>query len=151
MKLIADFSQKKPGKTSMTREQLISLIAADAKFIDERETITEYVQTLQAGEGLNEQAIREGYQRFKAQKESAELTKIAADHGLPPQSLTEFVDAILGRMIFDGDQLTDLLAPLDLGWRERAQKEEALMKDLVPLLKKRAAGREISGLNAYEQ
>ncbi len=27
---------------------------------------------------------------------------------------------------------------------------EALMADLVPLLKKRAAGREISGLSAYE-
>jgi len=151
MKLIADFSQKKPGKTSMTREQLISLIAADAKFIDERETITEYVQTLKAGEGLDEQAIRDGYQRFKAKKESAELAKIAAGHGLPPEALTGFVDGILGRMIFDGEQLTNLLEPLDLGWRERAQKELALMRDLVPLLKKRAAGRDISGLNAYEQ
>ena len=28
--------------------------------------------------------------------------------------------------------------------------ELALMDDLVPLLKKRAAGREISGLSAYE-
>jgi type I restriction enzyme R subunit len=30
-------------------------------------------------------------------------------------------------------------------------KELALMEDLVPLLKKRAAGRDISGLSAYEQ
>jgi type I restriction enzyme R subunit len=30
------------------------------------------------------------------------------------------------------------------------EKELALMADLVPLLKKRAAGREISGLSAYE-
>jgi type I restriction enzyme R subunit len=54
-------------------------------------------------------------------------------------------------MIFDGEQLVDLLAPLDLGWRERTQRELALMDDLVPLLKKRAAGRTISGLSAYEQ
>ena len=53
-------------------------------------------------------------------------------------------------MIFDGEQLTDLMAPLDLGWRERRERELALMADLVPLLNKRAEGRDISGLNAYE-
>lgn len=36
-------------------------------------------------------------------------------------------------------------------WRERRVKELALMDDLAPLLKKRAAGRDISGLSAYEQ
>ena len=60
-----------------------------------------------------------------------------------------FVDTILERMVFDGEQLTDLMAPLDLGWRERRGRELALMNDLVPLLKKRAQGREISGLKAY--
>ena len=55
-------------------------------------------------------------------------------------------------MIFNGEQLTDLMEPLDLGWRERCEKELALMNDLVQLLKKRAGGhRKISGLNAYEQ
>jgi len=53
-------------------------------------------------------------------------------------------------MIFDGEQLSDLLAPLGLGWKARAQKELALMEDLIPLLHKRAKGREISGLSAYE-
>jgi type I restriction enzyme, R subunit len=47
-------------------------------------------------------------------------------------------------MIFDGEQLTDLMAPLELGWRPAREKELALMADLVPLLKKRAAGRDIS-------
>ena len=54
-------------------------------------------------------------------------------------------------MIFDGEQLTELLAPLELGWKARTQKELALMADLVPLLKKRAGGRDISGLKAYEE
>ena len=54
-------------------------------------------------------------------------------------------------MIFDGEQLTDLMEPLGLGWRERRARELALMDDLLPLLKKRAEGRDISGLNAYEQ
>jgi type I restriction enzyme R subunit len=151
MKLIADFSSATPGKQTMTREQLIGLIQGDSKFIDERETITEYVKSLKAGGGLHEQAIRSGYQRFKAEKNAAELSAVAAAHGLPAGSLQAFVDTILGRMIFDGEQLTTLLAPLGLGWRARTQKELALMSDLVPLLKKRAAGREISGLGAYEQ
>ena len=53
-------------------------------------------------------------------------------------------------MIFDGENLSDLLVPLDLSWRERAEKELELMEDLIPLLKKLANGREIIGLNAYE-
>jgi type I restriction enzyme R subunit len=55
------------------------------------------------------------------------------------------------RMIFDGEQLSDLLALQGLGWKARTQKELALMEDLIPLLHKLAQGREISGLGAYEQ
>ncbi len=54
-------------------------------------------------------------------------------------------------MIFNGEQLTDLMEPLDLGWKARREAELALMADLMPLLIKRASGREISGLSAYEQ
>jgi len=71
-------------------------------------------------------------------------------HGLPITALKAFVDTILARRIFDGEQLTELLAPLELGWKARTQKELALMSDLLPLLKKRAGGREIAGLKAYE-
>lgn len=39
MGLIAKFSAKEPGKARMTREQLIGLISADAKFMDERDDI----------------------------------------------------------------------------------------------------------------
>ena len=53
-------------------------------------------------------------------------------------------------MIFDGEQLTDLMEPLELGWRERRERELALMDDLISVLRKRAEGRDISGLNAYE-
>lgn len=54
-------------------------------------------------------------------------------------------------MIFDGEQLGDLMAPLELGWKARARAELALMADLLPLLNKRVEGRDISGLSAYEQ
>ncbi len=155
MGLMAKFSAggsgKGAGKSKMTREQLIGLISADAKFMDERETIAEYIGTLKAGEGLSEATIREGYTAFKTEKSAKELAAIAAKHGLATSALQSFVDGILDRMIFDGEQLSDLMAPLDLGWKARSQAELALMADLYSLLTKRAGGRDISGLSAYEQ
>ena len=151
MGLIARFSAKGPGKSKMTREELIGLISADAKFMNERDEIAEYIGTLKAGEGLSETAIREGYTRFKAEKNAKELADIAAKHSLDTAALQTFVDGILDRMIFDGEQLGDLMAPLDLGWKARTQAELALMADLHPLLTKRAQDRDISGLRAYEQ
>ena len=150
MKLIAKYSGQDPKKVQISREQLIGLIQSDAKFLDEREEITEYVRSLKEGEGLDEAAIRAGYERFKADKQAKEIADLAQDHGLTSESLSGFVDTILQRMIFDGEQLTDLMAPLELGWRERRERELALMAALVPVLNKRAHGRDISGLNAYE-
>jgi len=54
-------------------------------------------------------------------------------------------------MVFDGENLSELFAPQELGWKARTRAELALMEDLIPLLKKLAQGREISGLGAYEQ
>ncbi|WP_300442954.1 type I restriction endonuclease subunit R [Zoogloea sp.] len=150
MGLIAKFSEKGPGKSKMTREELIGLISADAKFINERDDIAEYIGTLKAGEGLSEAAIRDGYTRFKAEKNAQELAAIAARHGLDPAALQSFVDGTLDRMIFDGDKLSDLYAPYDLGWKDRTEKELRLMQDCAPYLVKRAGGRDISGLSAYE-
>ena len=150
MGLIAKFSEKGPGKSKMTREELIGLISADAKFMNERDDIAEYIGTLKAGEGLSETAIRDGYTRFKAEKNAKELAAIAARHCLATAALQTFVDGILDRMIFDGEQLSDLMAPLDLGWKARTQAELAFMEDCAPYLTKRAQGRDISGLSAYE-
>ena len=151
MGLMSRFSQQGPGKQKMSREELIGLIQADAKFINERDGIAAYINTLTAGEGLSESAIRDGYTRFKKENDSAELADIANRHQLAPAALQTFVDGILLRMIFDGEALSDLMAPLGLGWKARAQAELALMKELEPLLTKRAQGRDISGLSAYEQ
>ncbi|MYN11291.1 HsdR family type I site-specific deoxyribonuclease [Massilia sp. FT127W] len=151
MGLIARFTEQTPGKQKMSREQLVGLIQSDAKFLDEREDIGAYIATLQAGEALSEGTIREGYQRFKTEKQSQELAELAQRHGLETAALQAFVDDIILRMIFDGEQLGNLMAPLNLGWKARTQKELALMDDLTPFLHKRAQGRDISGLSAYEQ
>ena len=148
--LMSRFSSQAPGKQKMSREELIGLISADAKFMNERDDIAAYIATLKVGEGLSEASIRDGYARFKKEKDSAELSAMATQHGLAPAALQAFVDNTLQRLILDADALTGLMSPLDLSWKARAQAETALMKELVPLLTKRAQGREISGLSAYE-
>ena len=151
MTLIAKSTGQDPKRAEMSREQIIRLIQSDAKFLDEREDLTEYVSDLKEGEAHDEAAIREGYERFKAKKRAREIERIAQAYDLESDSLGTFVETILQRMVFDGEQLTDLMAPLDLGWRDRREQELALMDDLVPVLKKRAEGRRISGLDAYEE
>lgn len=150
MGLIAQYTQNKPAKQKMSREQLIGLLASSANLMEEREDITAYINQLTAGESLTEKGIRDGYQAFKAAKAAQALADMAEKHAITGDALQAFVDSIMGRMIFDGEQLSDLLAPRELGWKARTKAELALMEDLLPLLKKLAQGREISGLTAYE-
>ena len=150
MRLIAASTHDAPGRQTMSRQQLIDLISSSANLMDERDTIVEYINSLPANTSLNENEIRAGYAQFKADKNTKELADIAAKHDITREALQDFVDDILGRMIFDGEKLGELLAPLGLGWKARSQKELALMEDLIPLLKRRAEGRDISGLKAYE-
>lgn len=152
MALIAKYtqSQSELQKQKMSKEQLISMLSATSNLLDEREDIIEYINSLQVGVALNEKQIKEGYQKFREQKNNWEINVIAKKHGIEIQSLQAFIQEIIDRMIFDGEKLSDLLAPLALSWRERTQKELDLMDDLIPFLKKLVDGREIVGLNAYE-
>jgi len=150
MNLIADSTQRKPGKQKMSKEQVKSILRSNSNLMDEEEDLSQYIDSLDWNKGQTEPELRKGYDKFKDDKYHAELAKIAFDHGLPTADLKDFVENILSRMIFDGEKLTDLLEPLELSWKERRVKELSLMEDLVPQLKKLAQGREISGLAAYD-
>ena len=148
--LIAKYTQDKPSKHKMTREELINLLSSNANLMEEREDIIAYINTLKVGFGLNEEDISKGYQKFKDDKAAKEIQEMAEKHNITVENLNAFIDEIMNRMIFDGEKLTDLLAPLELGWKDRSVKEKDLMEDLIPLLIKLAQGREIAGLKAYE-
>jgi len=150
MSLIADSTQRKPAKQKMTKSQVISLLSSNANMMDEQEDLTDYINGLDWNSGQDVNTLRNGYDTFKIEKNDKELTTVAHKHGLQTADLKLFVDNIMNRMIFDGERLTDLVEPLDLGWKDRRIKELALMEDLLPQLKKLAEGREISGLAAYE-
>jgi type I restriction enzyme R subunit len=150
MDLIAESTQQKPAKQKMTKEQVISLLTSNSNMMEEQEDLTDYINGLDWNSGKSVEALRKGYETFVMEKNNKALTSIATQYGLETADLKNFVEQILSRMIFDGEKLTDLMAPLELSWKERKVKELALMEDLVPQLKKLAQGREISGLAAYE-
>ena len=150
MTLISKYTQSEPTKQKMNKQQLVELLCSTSNLMDEREDIIAYINTLKIGEALNEQEIKDGYQKFKAEKNSKDIMCISEKHGIELQTLNYFIDEIIDRMIFDGEKLSDLLAPMELGWKARTKKELELMEDLIPLLKKLANGHEIVGLNAYE-
>lgn len=150
MGLIAKYTDAKPSKQKMTQEQLINLLSSSANLMDAKEDIADYIKSLEVGKTLSEKEIREGFENFREEKSAKELTVIAHKHDLEIKPLKIFVDRVVERMIFDGEALSDLLAPLELGWKDRAKKENALMEDLVPQLKKLTQGGDIAGLSAYE-
>ncbi|BBB32751.1 type I restriction enzyme R subunit [Thermotomaculum hydrothermale] len=151
MKLISKYTYQEPKKQEVTRTQLIEMLSSNAKFLDEKEDLIEYINSLEKEKPLNEEDVRKGYEIFKENKRKNELKEIAKKHGIEFSSLFNFVNNILDRMIFDADALTELLAPLNLGWKARAKKELALMDDLIPILRKLAQGQNISGLEVYDE
>ncbi|WP_229839085.1 type I restriction endonuclease subunit R [Deinococcus piscis] len=151
MTLLAQSSaQETPEQQRTTREKLLALIGSDAKFMDEREEFAEYITNLPTGVALTEAELWAGYERFKEARNAEEVQGIAKAHGIDPQALEAFVTTTLQRLIFDSEALNDLLAPLNLGWKERKRRREELMGDLTLVLRRRAEGRDIAGLGAYE-
>jgi type I restriction enzyme R subunit len=151
MALVARDSGKSPAERSMNREQLIGLIQADAKFMDERDVIADYIRSLPTDQLLEEGEIRKGYEAFKGRRRVDEINAIARQHELAPEPFKAFVDDILRRRVFDGEALSALMEPLGLGWKDRTRRELALMEELTPVLERLAQGREIAGLSAYAQ
>lgn len=150
MDLIARYAGA-PSKIKMTKEQLVSLVSSSANLIDERDDIIAYIDSLDGVNGKTEQEIKAGYEVFKTEKFAKELITIADNHNLSVTSLQNLVHTIVDRKIFDGEKLSELVAPLELGWKDRTKKETAIMTDLIPLLKRMAGGQKISGLSAYEE
>ena len=150
MKLLAQMTEEQPEKQLLTREQLITLIQGDAKFIDEQDEIADYIRHLPTDKRMSKEDIEKGYQRYKQDREQRELQDMAERHGVNPDALNHLVRDTLRKKVFDGDELSDLFRDAGLGWKARTEKEGALMQELAPLLRKLAKGREISGLSAYE-
>ncbi len=150
MGLIAESTQQKTSKQKMSKVQIINLLKSHSNLMEEEEDFTDFINQVDWSVGQTIQELKKNFETFRIEKQDKELASIARKNGLETKHLKKFVAGIMERMIFDGEQLTDLLEPLELGWKERRKRELQLMEDLVPQLKKQAEGREISGLQPYE-
>lgn len=149
MGLIAQETHK-TDKYKMTREQIIDMLKASSTVLDEREDFIAFINTLSLDQGIEKIVLEEQFKTFVANKTTQQVEAIAEHHQLEVNALQQFIDNTLNRTVLDSDQLSDLFASLELGWKERGKRELALMQELKPLLEKLAKGRDIAGLSAYE-
>lgn len=150
MGLISRFTNQTPSQQTLTKEELVRLVASHSNLIEEQEDILDYINQLEVINGLTVNEVGESYQQFKEQKMQRRIEEIALRYGITPKALNGFIQSVLGRMIFDADQLSELFIAQDLGWKQRVQQEKALVADLFPLFSQLAKGQNISGLSAYK-
>ena len=149
MDLMASYTQDE--NRGVSKDEILHLLNAHSNLIEEKEDIKAYVATLEPGQDLEREDIKNQYKKFTAEKFKKEISQLAQRHSLEISDLQSFVDQVLDRMIFDGEKLTDLTLPLDLAFIDRVEEETKLMSALIPLLKQQAKGEEISGLAVYEK
>ncbi len=150
MGLISRFTNQTPSQQTLTKEELVRLVASHSNLLDEQEDILEYINYLEVVNGLTVSEVSESYQQFKNRKMQRRIEEIALRFGIIPETLDSFIQSVLDRMIFDAEQLSELFRAQDLGWKQRVQQEKALVNDLFPLFSLLAKGQNISGLSAYK-
>lgn len=148
--LISRFTNQTPSQQTLTKEELVRLVASHSNLMEEHEDILEYINQLEVVNGLTINEVSESYQQFKNRKMRQRIEVIAQRYGIIPETLNSFIQSVLDRMIFDADQLSELFRAQDLGWKQRVQQEKALISDLFPLFSLLAKGQNISGLSAYK-
>jgi type I restriction enzyme R subunit len=142
MGLVAGLTNGKPSKEKMTAEQIISLLKSTANLMDEEEDLVNYIENLDTTRGYTQDEITENYKAFKKQNYQNELQAIANAHNLELTTLEAFIRRTLDLQRFDAPDFMDtVLAPLALGWRERAAKVEELKFILAPVIQSQADGR----------
>ena len=152
MQLITKLTGKET-KQKLTKEQIVNLIKSNSNFMEDGDDLIDYVYSLKEDNlnGKTVEEVKKDFENFQKEKYNKEITDISAAFGLQYETLNAFVEKTVNRLIFDGDSLTDLFEPQDLGWRERVTKEKEFMARIAPLLKRMAKGKDISGLNAWEE
>lgn len=149
VKLVAGYTRA-PETFKYTREQIIDLFSSNADMIEEREDLREFVNLIfENGKIISEDDFREQYEVFRQAKIRAEKEAVCQEFGVAYDKLETFIVRTVKRLILDTEDLEELLASEELGWKERGAKEKAIVVALAPLLKKLTKGKDISGLSAY--
>lgn len=72
MSLIAKCTQQDTSKKeTMSKKELISYLSSNSNLLEEKDDIIEYINTLETGKGMSEDAIKAGYKKFKIKLQNA--------------------------------------------------------------------------------
>ena len=151
MSLISKMTGQNVEKVKAAKEDIIKLLSSTTSMLDEQEDLKEYINLLTYNKPLSEKELKENYNKFKEKKNNKKINAIAKKHGIDNEALKTFVYHTSDMLVLNEDSLTDLVSPLNLGWIERTNKEKAIMKDILPILKKLSKDRSIKGLSIYEE
>jgi len=150
MSLLATISEDSE-ESERTRKDLVDAINADAKFINDREYITSFINALNFGKNKGVDDLKKDFAQYKQTQIWEEIQKISDSFGLDFTLTKPFVERTISRRILDSEELTELLMPLGLDWKERGPKEVEVIKALKASMYQFTEGREISGVSAYEE
>ncbi len=151
MELMARYSSEQPSARQVTIKDIKGVITSHSNFMDNREDLVAYLESLTPGAELSEQQIKDGYEAFVTHRHAGEVISIAEKFGLHPEALQDYVAQLLGHKVFHDSDLTELFRPVGLGWRERSHRKKEMMREhLIPLLLSRTGGNKIRGLEVYD-
>ncbi len=134
-----------------SKEKFLKYINSYSNFMEDKEDLTAYVHSLSLNTPLTYESIKEGFYEFKDSKNNEEIESIALKFSIEKEKLKAFIDITITRMVFEDNNLEDLFSHLNLNMFDIDDKKTALMKDLLPLLKKLTNGKTISGINIYKE
>ena len=113
MALIAKYTQTEPKKQKMSKEQLTTCFRLLPICLMKEKILSNISIRFKLVWLWMKRKSKQGI-RNSEQKNNQEINIIAKKHGIEIQSLQAFIQETIDRMIFDGEKLSDLLAPLDL-------------------------------------
>ncbi|MDI9348816.1 MAG: type I restriction endonuclease subunit R [Candidatus Symbiobacter sp.] len=138
-------------RTRKTKEQILELIKSDPKFLPEDYPIwEEFIGGLAPGVEVEKADIHRQFGEFKEKFVWREFALIAKQHDLDYGQLKIWITEMQKSLYFDQTRLDDLVAPFGLGWKARAAKQRAIMRDLIPYLRRLVEDQVINGIAVYE-
>ena len=148
MALISRLVTEEPERREMTREELVALIRSHSNLPDEQDDILDFIQHPEDINGRTAEEISDDFRRFREAKWNRHLRELAHRHGVDQERLSAFIESTLDIMRYDDGRLSDLFTDADLDWLERVSRKNHLRADLIPLIRRRAAGQEVDSLPA---
>lgn len=148
MALISRLVTEEPERREMTREELVALIRSHSNLPDEQDDILDFIQHPEDINGRTAEEISDDFRRFREAKWNRQLQQLAHRHGVDQERLSAFIESTLDIMRYDDGRLSDLFTDADLDWLERVSRKNHLRADLIPLIRRRAAGQEVDNLPA---